>query len=56
MSCWLTPQQARDNPEWTYMYIMNTELARDIVDRTMKIIPFNVNVMDANGSILVVSQ
>nr|GEU28571.1 hypothetical protein [Tanacetum cinerariifolium] len=27
-------------------------LARDIVTRTMKIIPYNVNVMDANGSIV----
>lgn len=34
------------------MYIMNAELARDITNRTMKIIPFNVNVMDANGTIL----
>lgn len=34
------------------MYILSTELAQDIVTRTMKIIPYNVNVMDANGSIL----
>jgi carbohydrate diacid regulator len=34
------------------MYILSTELAQDIVSRTMKIIPYNVNVMDANGSIL----
>ncbi|NVD71784.1 helix-turn-helix domain-containing protein [Duganella sp. BJB1802] len=34
------------------MYILSTELAQDIVGRTMKIIPYNVNVMDANGTIL----
>lgn len=34
------------------MYVLNTELAQDIVNRTMKIIPFSVNVMDANGTIL----
>jgi carbohydrate diacid regulator len=34
------------------MYILSTELAQDIVTRTMKIIPYNVNVMDASGSIL----
>ncbi|ELX08951.1 carbohydrate diacid regulator [Janthinobacterium sp. HH01] len=34
------------------MYILSTELAQDIVSRTMKIIPYNVNVMDANGTIL----
>src|SRR3954469_1700137 len=36
----------------TPMYILSTELAQDIVGRTMKIIPYNVNVMDANGTIL----
>jgi carbohydrate diacid regulator len=34
------------------MNILSTELAQDIVARTMKIIPYNVNVMDAQGSIL----
>ncbi|QGZ41040.1 carbohydrate diacid regulator [Pseudoduganella flava] len=34
------------------MDILTTGLARDIVDRTMRIIPFNVNVMDAHGTIL----
>ncbi|WP_317202509.1 sugar diacid recognition domain-containing protein [Janthinobacterium sp.] len=34
------------------MYILNSILAQDIVNRTMKIIPFNVNVMDASGTIL----
>jgi len=34
------------------MYILNSVLAQDIVDRTMRIIPFNVNVMDASGTIL----
>jgi carbohydrate diacid regulator len=34
------------------MEILSTELARDIVTRTMRIIPYNVNVMDARGSIL----
>jgi carbohydrate diacid regulator len=34
------------------MYILNTRLAQDIVTRTMRIIPFNVNVMDAHGVIL----
>ncbi|MDC8758281.1 sugar diacid recognition domain-containing protein [Janthinobacterium fluminis] len=34
------------------MYVLNSALAQDIVNRTMKIIPFNVNVMDANGTIL----
>ena len=34
------------------MYILSTALAQDIVSRTMKIIPYNVNVMDANGTIL----
>jgi carbohydrate diacid regulator len=31
---------------------LNAELAQEIVQRTMKIIPFNVNVMDAQGIIL----
>jgi carbohydrate diacid regulator len=34
------------------MDIMNAGLARDIVERMMRIIPFNVNVMDAHGVIL----
>lgn len=34
------------------MEILNAELAQDIVDRTMRIIPYNVNVMDARGCIL----
>jgi carbohydrate diacid regulator len=34
------------------MYILNTGLAQEIVTRTMRIIPFNVNVMDGNGVIL----
>lgn len=34
------------------MSILSTQLAQDIVTRTMKIIPYNVNVMDANGSII----
>lgn len=34
------------------MDILSTELAQDIVSRTMRIIPYNVNVMDAHGSIL----
>jgi carbohydrate diacid regulator len=34
------------------MYILNTGLAQEIVTRTMRIIPFNINVMDANGVIL----
>lgn len=34
------------------MILLNTDLAQDIVNRTMKIIPFNVNVMDAKGTIL----
>ncbi len=34
------------------MYVLSTELAQDIVSRTMKIIPFNVNVMDVGGTIL----
>ncbi|MET3133027.1 carbohydrate diacid regulator [Oxalobacteraceae bacterium GrIS 1.11] len=34
------------------MSILNALLAQDIVDRTMRIIPFNVNVMDAHGTIL----
>jgi carbohydrate diacid regulator len=34
------------------MNLLSTELARDIVSRTMRIIPYNVNVMDAHGSII----
>ncbi|HEX8404684.1 MAG TPA: sugar diacid recognition domain-containing protein [Duganella sp.] len=34
------------------MSILSTQLAQDIVTRTMKIIPYNVNVMDASGSII----
>lgn len=34
------------------MHILDTGLAQEIVTRTMRIIPFNVNVMDANGVIL----
>jgi carbohydrate diacid regulator len=34
------------------MYILDTGLAQEIVTRTMRIIPFNVNVMDASGVIL----
>jgi carbohydrate diacid regulator len=34
------------------MTILNTGLAQEIVSRTMRIIPFNVNVMDASGVIL----
>ena len=34
------------------MIILQTALAQDIVNRTMQIIPFNVNVMDAHGRIL----
>lgn len=34
------------------MQILDTRLAQDIVTRTMRIIPFNVNVMDAQGVIL----
>lgn len=34
------------------MIELSTRLAQDIVARTMRIIPFNVNVMDANGVIL----
>jgi len=34
------------------MNILSTALAQDIVTRTMRIIPYNVNVMDANGSII----
>lgn len=34
------------------MYILEASLAQEIVKRTMKIIPFNVNVMDAKGTIL----
>lgn len=34
------------------MHILDTRLAQEIVTRTMRIIPFNVNVMDAGGVIL----
>ena len=34
------------------MHILDTGLAQEIVSRTMRIIPFNVNVMDAHGVIL----
>ena len=34
------------------MHILDTGLAQEIVARTMRIIPFNVNVMDAHGVIL----
>jgi len=34
------------------MSLLNSALAQDIVTRTMKIIPYNVNVMDAHGSIV----
>jgi len=34
------------------MATIGAELAREIVERTMKIIPFNVNVMDARGIII----
>lgn len=34
------------------MQILDSRLAQDIVTRTMRIIPFNVNVMDAHGVIL----
>lgn len=34
------------------MNILSTQLAQDIVTRTMKIIPYNVNVMDVSGSII----
>jgi carbohydrate diacid regulator len=34
------------------MHILNTGLAQEIVRRTMQIIPFNINVMDASGVIL----
>lgn len=34
------------------MIVLSPSLARDIVTRTMRIIPFNVNVMDASGVIL----
>ncbi|SEN78696.1 transcriptional regulator, CdaR family [Duganella sp. CF517] len=34
------------------MSILSTQLAQDIVTRTMKIIPYNVNVMDVSGSII----
>ena len=34
------------------MRTIEARLAQDIVDRTMRIIPFNVNVMDGRGIIL----
>ncbi|KQQ32432.1 transcriptional regulator [Duganella sp. Leaf126] len=34
------------------MNLLNSALAQDIVTRTMQIIPYNVNVMDAHGSIV----
>lgn len=34
------------------MITLDTRLAQEIVTRTMKIIPFNVNVMDARGTII----
>jgi carbohydrate diacid regulator len=34
------------------MAILEAQLAQDIVERTMQVIPFNVNVMDARGTIL----
>lgn len=34
------------------MSTIEARLAQDIVDRTMRIIPFNVNVMDGRGIIL----
>jgi carbohydrate diacid regulator len=34
------------------MDILSTALAQDIVTRTMRIIPYNVNVMDVHGSII----
>ena len=34
------------------MHLLDTGLAQEIVTRTMRIIPFNVNVMDAHGVIL----
>ena len=34
------------------MHILDTRLAQEIVTRTMRIIPFNVNVMDGHGVIL----
>lgn len=34
------------------MHKLDTVLAQDIVNRTMRIIPFNINVMDAKGVIL----
>ncbi|WP_322740638.1 sugar diacid recognition domain-containing protein, partial [Providencia heimbachae] len=35
-----------------YDYCLTTKLAQEIVDRTMKIIECNVNVMDENGCII----
>lgn len=34
------------------MHLLNAKLAQDIVERTMQIIPYNVNVMDDHGTIL----
>ena len=34
------------------MVLLERALAQEIVERTMKIVPFNVNVMDVNGVIL----
>jgi len=34
------------------MTVISAALAQQIVERTMKIIPFNVNVMDAHGVII----
>lgn len=39
-------------PKIAPMNILSTALAQEIVTRTMRIIPYNVNVMDANGSII----
>ncbi|HEX8601885.1 MAG TPA: sugar diacid recognition domain-containing protein [Pseudoduganella sp.] len=38
------------------LHILDTGLAQEIVNRTMRIIPFTVNVMDANGVILASGQ
>ena len=34
------------------MFELDHDLAQDIVDRTMAILPYNVNVMDSQGLIL----
>ena len=43
------------NP-WTFkepaMFELDHDLAQDIVDRAMAILPYNVNVMDSQGLIL----